>query len=74
MRTQHPAFAATGPNQAAVDKVMKGLASVIDALNPLRNHSSIAHANEELLAEPEATLVINSVRSLLHYFNAKTRI
>ncbi|HEV6967149.1 abortive infection family protein [Roseateles sp.] len=74
LRTQHPAFAATGPNQAAVDKVMRGLASMIDALNPLRNHSSIAHANEELLAEPEATLVINSVRSLLHYFNAKTRI
>ena len=73
LRTQHPAFAAKGPNQAAIDKVLKGLANVVDSLNPLRNHSSVAHANEELLAEPEATLVINSVRSLLHYFNAKTK-
>jgi hypothetical protein len=74
LRTQHPAFTAGGPNQPAIDKIMKGLASVVDALNPLRNHSSIAHANEVLLAEPEAMLVINSVRSLLHYFNAKTRV
>lgn len=74
LRTQHPAFAATGPNHAAIDKVLKSLSNVVDALNPLRNHSSIAHANEELLEEPEAMLVINSVRSLLHYFNAKTKI
>lgn len=73
LRTEHPALAEPGPNQASIDRIMKALSSVVDALNPLRNHASVAHANDELLRDPEAMLVINSVRTLLHYLNARAR-
>ena len=68
-----PAMRKAAPQQAEVDKILRGLANVIDALNPLRNHASVAHANSTLLPEAEAMLVINSVRSLLHYLDAKMR-
>lgn len=40
----------------------------------MRNQASEAHANDRLLEEPEAMLVINVVRTLLHYFNARLRL
>jgi hypothetical protein len=52
-------------------KMLRGLAQIIDAMNPVRNHSSLAHPNDELLEEPEAMLAANAVRSLLHYLNMK---
>lgn len=48
-----------------------GFASTIDSLNPIGNKASVALANEDLLDEPEVLLVINAVRTLLHYFNAR---
>lgn len=72
VRTQHPMLSSAATGQASVDKILKAHANIVDALNPLRNHSSVAHPNEELLEEPEAMLVINSVRSLLHYLNSRT--
>jgi hypothetical protein len=47
------------------------MATVVDVLNPLRNKASVAHPNQDLLAEPEALLVINSVRTLLNYLDSK---
>ena len=47
------------------------MASILDSLSPIRNRASIAHPNQELLAEPEAMLVVNTVRTLLNYLNAK---
>lgn len=44
---------------------------IFDALGPVRNRASIAHPNIELLAEPEAMLVINVGRTLLNYLDAK---
>ena len=73
IRTRHPAFSADIPNLDAVEKIFKSLANIVDALNPLRNHSSVAHANERLLPKAEAMLAINSVRTLMHYINDKTR-
>jgi hypothetical protein len=72
VRTQHPMLVASGSAQGSIDKILKAHASIVDSLNPIRNHSSVAHPNDELLEEPEATLVINSVRCLLHYLNART--
>lgn len=72
VRTKHPKLTSTGPEQDLIDKILKVHAVVVDVLQPLRNHSSAAHPNEELLEAPEAMLVINSVRSLLHYLNART--
>jgi len=49
------------------------MANIMDALNPVRNNASVAHPNTTLIGEPEAVLVINIVRSLLGYLEAKRR-
>lgn len=69
----HPSFQAKGPQAEDVGKVARGIASVLDALNPLRNRATLAHPNDALLDEPEAMLIINSIRTLLHYLNSKLR-
>jgi hypothetical protein len=56
-----------------VQKILRALAQIVNALNPVRNHMSMAHPNEELLDEREAMLVVNAVKGLLHYLNAKLR-
>jgi Abortive infection C-terminus len=71
IRLSHPKLQQIGPRQDDVEKVMRALANVVDAANTIRNQASIAHPNEVLLEEPEAMLVINSIRSLLHYLNAR---
>jgi hypothetical protein len=43
----------------------------MDALQPIRNNASVAHPNEALLDAPEAMLVVNTARTLLHYLDAK---
>lgn len=71
LRTQHPAFRDLGPRADDMARVLNSLASVVDALNPLRNKASVAHPNADLLADPEAMLVINTVRTLLHFLDSK---
>jgi hypothetical protein len=71
LRAQHPAFKNLGARSEDVAKVLGGMATVVDVLNPLRNKASVAHPNQHLLAEPEALLVINSVRTLLNYLDSK---
>jgi hypothetical protein len=73
LRNQHPAFSASGPRPRAEDitKICRAMGVVMDTLNPIRNHASVAHPNDELLDEPEAMLVINVTRSILHYLDAK---
>jgi hypothetical protein len=72
VRQQHPQFQAAPPGTEP-QKMMRGLAQIIDAMNPVRNHSSMAHPNEDLLEEPEAMLAANSIRTLLHYLNTRLR-
>lgn len=54
-----------------IQNIARSLVSISDSLNPIRNQGSLAHPNETLLDEPEATLVINSVRSLMIYLESK---
>lgn len=72
IRQQHPKLQINPPG-AEPQKILRGLAQIIDAMNPVRNHSSMAHPNEKLLGEPEAMLAANAVRSLLHYLNMRLR-
>ena len=72
VRQQHPKLQAV-PHSTEPQKMMRGLAQIIDAMNPVRNHSSMAHPNEGLLEEPEAMLAANAVRTLLHYLNMRLR-
>ena len=71
IRKNHPAFANIGIRSQDVDRILNSFASVLDALNPIRNIASVAHPNEELIGKDEATLVINVARTLLHYLNSK---
>jgi hypothetical protein len=71
IRQQHAAFSGDGPRAEDIRKIANSLGAILDALNPLRNQASGAHPNEELLNDAEAMLVINTVRTLLHYLDAK---
>jgi hypothetical protein len=73
LRKHHPRLQEGGPQPREVSRVLLAMATVVDALNPLRNMASLAHPAELLLEEPEAMLVINAVRTLLHYMEAKVR-
>lgn len=53
-----------------IKRIMQALSSTVDSLNTLRNNYSNAHPNP-LLGEAEATLAINSARTILHYLDAK---
>lgn len=71
LRQGHPALAATGPRAEDVTRVLGAMATVLDALNPLRNNASVAHPNEELLDGPEAHLAINAARTVFAFLDAK---
>ena len=73
LREQHPKLRPTGDHSEPVGKALRGISSVLDSLNPLRNRGSVAHPNEKLLDDAEAMLVINSARTVLHYLDAKLR-
>jgi hypothetical protein len=72
IRQQHPKLQKHPPGVEA-QRMLRALAQIVDALNPVRNRKSMAHPNEELLEEPEAMLAANSVKGLLHYLNTKLR-
>jgi hypothetical protein len=69
IQTGHPKLADLGPRAQDVRKVLNAFASVLDAMLPVRNQASVAHPNPSLLDEPEARLVINASRTLLHYLD-----
>jgi hypothetical protein len=72
IRQHHPELQKKPPGIEA-DKVLRAMAQIVDVLNPVRNQKSMAHPNEDLLEEPEAMLVVNAVRTLLHYLNDKMK-
>lgn len=71
LRTNHKAFQRMNGGDKHAERILHGIASVIDSINTLRNKSSVAHPNERLLQKPEAILAINAVRTLLHYLESK---
>jgi hypothetical protein len=71
LRMHHPALKSSGPHDGEIGKILTSFASVLDALNTLRNHGSVAHPNENLLEAGEGTLVVNAVRTIFHYLNEK---
>lgn len=73
LRQQHPGFEAPMVQQAAMKNILSSAATLLEQLDPIRNRATLAHANEELISHDEALLVINLVRSLMQYFDAKLR-
>jgi hypothetical protein len=70
LRAEVPALSPGGPHAEHVTRLAGAVATILDALNPLRNNASLAHANAELLGEADALLAINAGRTLLHYLDA----
>ena len=73
LRAAHPSFQHLGAQDKDVVRILNGFGSVIDAINTIRNNASIAHPNDFLLGEAEATLVVNVIRTLFHYVSARVR-
>jgi hypothetical protein len=71
IRNACPELGPQGRHADQVSKILNSLAAVIDAVDPLRNHGTLAHANEHLLDPPEAILYVNAVKTLMHYLNSK---
>jgi hypothetical protein len=71
IRSQHPAFADLGPRKDEILQVLRSMSGIMDAMNPIRNESSVAHPNKDLLDPPEAAFVINTARTILHYLDMK---
>jgi hypothetical protein len=70
LRQHHPALRNLGARSQDIERILQSSASIMDALNPIRNNASVAHPNKDLLNK-EAMLVINVMRTLLHYLDAK---
>ncbi|MGB6059551.1 MAG: abortive infection family protein [Microthrixaceae bacterium] len=73
LRREHPSLGSLGVRADDVAKMLGSMASILDALNPVRNNASMAHPTSSLVKEAEAVLVINTARTLLTYFDAKQR-
>ena len=73
LRGAHPALADVGARGEDVNRMLGAIATILDALNPVRNNASVAHPNDQLVGEPEAHLVINIVQTLLNYLEHKRR-
>lgn len=71
LRAGHPKLQDLGPRADDVAKILNACGAILDALLPVRNRASVAHPNRELPGEPEARLVINTGRTILHYLDDK---
>lgn len=72
LRKDHPRFRHLGGARGSeVDHIGRSMAAILDALNPIRNQNSLAHPNQFVLDEAEATLVVNTMRTLLRYVDQK---
>lgn len=74
LRDNHPKLRPEGPRAEDIQQVLRALGAIMTALNPVRNKASVAHPNSELLREPEAMLVINAARTILHYLDSKMAV
>lgn len=72
LRVHHSAFASRAHSDH-VDRMVRALATIVDASGTLRNRASVAHPNSDLMEPPEAILVINCARSILHYLDARLK-
>lgn len=71
IREYHPGFRSRGARAEDIATIQNALTSIVSVLNPIRNRASVAHPNDVLLDAAEAHLVVNCVRTLLHYLKAK---
>jgi hypothetical protein len=71
IRSKHPKLKVSDPQaDQMVLQISRGLAQIIDALNPIRNDKTLTHPNP-LLDDAEAMLAVNAIRTMLHYLDKR---
>lgn len=73
LRSNHKELQNLGSQDKDITRVLSGFATVIDAINTIRNNASVAHPTSMLLSDTEALLIVNSVRTLFHYVRSKVK-
>ncbi|MFZ1720257.1 MAG: abortive infection family protein, partial [Candidatus Moraniibacteriota bacterium] len=58
-------------NEPHATEILKGMGNTLSNLSELRNNKSLAHPNELLLPDDEATFTIESVNAILRYLSSK---
>lgn len=72
IQSNHPKFNISIKSQE-IQNIIKNLVSISDSLNPIRNQGSRAHPNKNTLDEPEAVLIVNTIRTILSYLESKLK-
>jgi hypothetical protein len=70
LHQQHPSLSLSTDNEDA-ERILYSFGTIMDALNKMRNHASLAHPNPSLLDNADAILAINATRTILHYLDGK---
>lgn len=71
LREKHPKLIILQKNELHATEILKGMGNTLSNLSELRNNKSLAHPNELLLPDDEATFVIESVNAILRYLSSK---
>jgi len=71
LRAKHPKLAIANPaDRERINKIFRGLSKIVDALDSIRDHNTLAHPNP-VLDNAEAMLAINAVRTMLRYLDSR---
>jgi len=70
---QHPKFGSTPGHVEKIERILRGFGTVVDSINQIPKSCSLAHANENLLDEADAMLVVNAARTILRYVDDRLR-
>jgi hypothetical protein len=68
---EHAALRHLGPRPQDTATITRSFCAVVTVIDPIRNKATFAHPTPGLLGVPEAMLVINAARTILHYVDAK---
>jgi hypothetical protein len=71
LREKHPSLQPVTHRASDTTRILTAMGTAIDAVRTIRNTASIAHPNETLVDPADAMLVVNAVRTILHYLDAK---
>ncbi len=71
LQNQHPTIRDFGSRRDEIKKILRSMANILDALNTIRNHASLAHPNEQILDENEAMLSIHIAKTFIQYLDKK---
>jgi hypothetical protein len=70
---RHPKLSTTATHSDKIERILKAFAAALDAVNQVRNRGSMAHANEFLVDEADAMLVVNAARTILRYLDDRLK-